>query len=129
MIGWPNARCWAGWSSAIPVIARNLLGTVGHSLQETQTRVPRAADRAGRAPHRPCPAAGRPPRGGAVPPVRLPPPPRQELAELAGTTLYTVSRTLSAWEDQGIVESGRGPSSPSAAPRPWSPSPRTLPCP
>lgn len=32
---------------------------------------------------------------------------RQDLAEMAGTTLHTVSRTLSAWEAQGIVSSGR----------------------
>jgi CRP-like cAMP-binding protein len=32
---------------------------------------------------------------------------RQDLAELTGTTLFTVSRTLSAWEDAGIVRSGR----------------------
>jgi CRP-like cAMP-binding protein len=32
---------------------------------------------------------------------------RQDVAEMTGTTLHTVSRTLSAWESQGIVESGR----------------------
>ena len=32
---------------------------------------------------------------------------RQDVAEMTGTTLYTVSRLLSAWEDQGIVRSGR----------------------
>jgi len=32
---------------------------------------------------------------------------RQDLAELAGTTLSTASRTLSAWDQQGIVEAGR----------------------
>jgi CRP-like cAMP-binding protein len=32
---------------------------------------------------------------------------RQELAEMSGTTLYTVSRTLSAWEKQGIIATGR----------------------
>lgn len=30
---------------------------------------------------------------------------RQELADLVGTTLYTVSRTLSQWEADGILES------------------------
>jgi CRP-like cAMP-binding protein len=30
---------------------------------------------------------------------------RQELAELTGTTLYTVSRTLSRWESEGILRS------------------------
>jgi len=33
---------------------------------------------------------------------------RQELAEMNGTTLYTVSRTLSAWEKTGMVTTGRG---------------------
>lgn len=32
---------------------------------------------------------------------------RQDLAEMAGTTLYTVSRSLSAWEKQGILSLGR----------------------
>jgi CRP-like cAMP-binding protein len=32
---------------------------------------------------------------------------RQDLAELAGTTLFTVSRTLSQWEAQGLLKSGR----------------------
>lgn len=32
---------------------------------------------------------------------------RQDLAEMNGTTLYTVSRTLSQWQAQGIVELGR----------------------
>lgn len=32
---------------------------------------------------------------------------RQDLAEMTGTTLYTVSRILSQWEQQGLVELGR----------------------
>lgn len=32
---------------------------------------------------------------------------RQDLAEMAGTTLFTVSRTLSAWEKQGMIATGR----------------------
>lgn len=32
---------------------------------------------------------------------------RQDLAEISGTTLYTVSRVLSEWERQGLVEAGR----------------------
>jgi CRP-like cAMP-binding protein len=32
---------------------------------------------------------------------------RQDLAEMSGTTLYTVSRILSDWERQGLVETGR----------------------
>ena len=32
---------------------------------------------------------------------------RQDIAEMTGTMLYTVSRMLSAWEKHGIVRSGR----------------------
>ncbi|MEA4906403.1 MAG: Crp/Fnr family transcriptional regulator, partial [Anaerolineaceae bacterium] len=32
---------------------------------------------------------------------------RQDLAEMSGTTLFTVSRILSRWEDQGLVLTGR----------------------
>jgi CRP-like cAMP-binding protein len=32
---------------------------------------------------------------------------RENLAEMTGTTLYTVSRILSGWEEQGLVEAGR----------------------
>jgi CRP-like cAMP-binding protein len=32
---------------------------------------------------------------------------RQDLAEMTGTTLYTVSRILSHWEQQGLVITGR----------------------
>jgi CRP-like cAMP-binding protein len=32
---------------------------------------------------------------------------RQDLAEMSGTTLFTVSRVLSEWERQGLVEAGR----------------------
>lgn len=32
---------------------------------------------------------------------------RQDLSEMTGTTLHTVSRTLSAWEKQGLVQSRR----------------------
>ena len=33
---------------------------------------------------------------------------RQELADLSGTTLFTVSRLLSRWQQRGLVESTRG---------------------
>ena len=32
---------------------------------------------------------------------------RQDIAEMTGTTLHSVSRILSAWEDQGVVVGGR----------------------
>ena len=33
---------------------------------------------------------------------------RQDVAEMSGTTLFTVSRTLSEWERNGLLEIGRG---------------------
>ena len=32
---------------------------------------------------------------------------RHDLAEMTGTTLFTVSRTLSEWEKMGFIEAGR----------------------
>lgn len=32
---------------------------------------------------------------------------RQDVAEMTGATLHTVSRILSAWEQQGLIASGR----------------------
>lgn len=32
---------------------------------------------------------------------------RQDLAEMTGTTLYSTSRILSAWEQKSVVEAGR----------------------
>jgi len=32
---------------------------------------------------------------------------RQDIAEMTGTTLYTVSRLMSSWEDRGILNGGR----------------------
>jgi CRP-like cAMP-binding protein len=32
---------------------------------------------------------------------------RQDIAEMTGTTLFTVSRLRRAWEERGIVRSGR----------------------
>ena len=32
---------------------------------------------------------------------------RQDLGEMTGTTLYTVSRILSGWEQDGLIATGR----------------------
>jgi len=34
---------------------------------------------------------------------------RHDIAEMTGTTLFTVSRLLSSWEQRGILHSGRVP--------------------
>lgn len=47
---------------------------------------------------------GKPVAGGTLIDLTLS---RQDIAEMTGTTIYTVSRTLSKWEGEGIIESGR----------------------
>lgn len=106
-----------GWSSAEmraiigrhPAIAFNALAALGRRYRESQTRVQELStekvDR--RLAHtvlRLAAQSGRRTARGIEIPFPLS---RQDLAELAGTTLHTVSRTLSAWETSGIVDSGR----------------------
>ena len=92
-----------------PRIAINTLGTVGGRLQESQARVrelstERVERRIAHALLRLAEQAGKPVGSG----IRIDfPISRQDVAEMTGTTLHTVSRTLSAWEEQGLVEGGR----------------------
>ncbi len=92
-----------------PRIAINTLGTVGGRLQESQARVrelstERVERRIAHVLLRLAEQAGKPVGSG----IRIDfPISRQDVAEMTGTTLHTVSRTLSAWEEQGIVEGGR----------------------
>ncbi len=67
------------------------------STQEVERRVARTVLRL-------IDKAGRPEAGG----IRVDfPISRRDIAEMTGTTLHTVSRILSAWEAQGLVEGGR----------------------
>ncbi len=88
-------------------IAMNAVAVLGTRYQETQTRLRelstetverRIAHTLTRLAHQ----AGRRTAQGIEICFPLS---RQDFAELAGTTLHTVSRTLSAWEKEGIVSS------------------------
>lgn len=92
-----------------PAIARNALSIVGGRLREVQNRLREVATerverRIAHALLRLVRHAGRRVEAGVEIDFPLS---RQDVAEMTGTTLHTVSRTLSAWESQGIVESGR----------------------
>jgi CRP/FNR family transcriptional regulator, nitrogen oxide reductase regulator len=92
-----------------PRLALNTLGTVGGRLQETQTRLrelstERVERRIAHALIRLAEQAGKRVAGGIMTDFAIS---RQDVAEMTGTTLHTVSRTLSSWEGQGIVEGGR----------------------
>lgn len=92
-----------------PRVAVNAIGAVAGRLQQSQDRVRQLATE--RVERRIAHAliglidgAGRREPDGVRIAFRLS---RQDIAEIAGTTLHTVSRTLSAWEENGVVRNGR----------------------
>lgn len=92
-----------------PRLAINALRFVAARLHELQVRYRQLATekverRIARALVRLVQQAGRRVDEGVL--INLPLT-RDDLAQMTGTTLYTVSRVLSAWEAHGIVESGR----------------------
>ena len=91
------------------VLATNMLKLVSERLREVQERfrelaTERVAQRIARALLRLVRQAGRKVEHGVLIDLPLS---RQDLAEMTGTTLFTVSRILSDWEAQGFVESAR----------------------
>jgi len=105
---WP-AGAWPQLVATYPSLASNTLQTVGNRLQDAHTRVVEMSTqqverRVAHALLRLAKQAGRRIEHG----VQIDfPISRQDVAEMTGTTLHTVSRILSAWEQQGLVESGR----------------------
>ena len=88
-------------------IAVNAVAVIGSRYQETQTRLRELSTdtverRIAHTLMRLAQQAGRRTAQGIEICFPLS---RQDFAELAGTTLHTVSRTLSAWEKEGIVSS------------------------
>jgi CRP-like cAMP-binding protein len=92
-----------------PRLALNGLRLVGRRFQELQERylevsTERVERRVARAVVRLVRQRGKRVEGGVL--IDLPIS-RRDLGEMTGTTLYTVSRILSAWEQEGIIETGR----------------------
>ena len=92
-----------------PQLALLTTGIIAGRMQEIQERfrelaTQRVAQRIARALLRLVRQAGRRTAEGVVIDLPLS---RQDLAEMTGTTLVTVSRTLSAWEADGVVAVGR----------------------
>jgi CRP-like cAMP-binding protein len=106
-----------GWSRAAikqimlrhPVIAMNAVTVLGARYREMQVRLRELSTEKveRRVAHTLLRLAERAGRRSALGVEIAFPLTRQDLAEMSGTTLHTVSRTLSAWEEQGIVDSGR----------------------
>lgn len=92
-----------------PQIAINALTYVGSQLRDTQSRLreavtERAERRIAHTLLRLVRQAGRRTEEGIE--ISFPIS-RQDVAEITGSRLYTVSRTLSKWESLGIIKSGR----------------------
>ena len=108
VLAWPSAS-WPRLAAQYPLLARNALLTVGSRLQESHTRViemstQQVERRVAHALLRLARQAGRKVEQGVEIDFPIS---RQDIAEMTGTTLHTVSRTLSGWEQQGLIESGR----------------------
>jgi CRP-like cAMP-binding protein len=92
-----------------PQLALNGLRLVGGRFQELQNRyrelaTERVERRVARALLRLARQTGRRTEKGVLIDLPLS---RQDLGEMTGTTLYTVSRILSNWEQQELIETGR----------------------
>ncbi len=105
---WPISQ-WAVLMEQVPKLSNRMLQTVGKRLHEAHNRVIGLATQT--ADRRIASVlldiqkkAGRESEQGTE--ITFPIS-RQDIAEMTGTTLHTVSRLLSAWEDSGIVKSGR----------------------
>jgi CRP-like cAMP-binding protein len=105
---WPSST-WPRLIANHPSLAVNTLQTVGSRLQDAHTRVVEMSTeqverRIAHTLLRLAKQAGRKVEVG----VQIDfPISRQDVAEMTGATLHTVSRVLSAWEDKGLVEGGR----------------------
>jgi CRP/FNR family transcriptional regulator, nitrogen oxide reductase regulator len=107
-LAWPSSA-WAGMVARVPALAANALQTIGQRVQEAHIRVRelsteeverRVAHLLLRITH----STGEEPTEAVSVPFPIS---REDIAELTGTTLHTVSRVLSGWESQGLVAGGR----------------------
>jgi CRP-like cAMP-binding protein len=98
----PLAAAHPELPTALLAIVARRMGEVQEQLQELATE--RVARRVARALLRLAAQLGQKTEAGVLIDLPLS---RQSLAELTGTTLFTVSRLLSAWESEGLLEVGR----------------------
>jgi CRP-like cAMP-binding protein len=108
VLAWPS-NLWPEFAAAFPSFAANTYQTVGARLQDAQARVVEMSTeqvqrRVAHALLRLVNQTGKKTDEGIL--IDLPIS-RQDIAEMTGTTLHTVSRLLTAWEEKGLVKSGR----------------------
>jgi len=105
---WPNSA-WPRLVERFPSLAVNTMQTVGMRLQESHTRIlemstQQVEQRVAHVLLRLAKQSGKKLDHGIEIDFPIS---RQDIAQMTGTTLHTVSRILSGWESQGLVESGR----------------------
>jgi CRP/FNR family transcriptional regulator, nitrogen oxide reductase regulator len=108
VLGWDN-ETMLQLIGHYPRLGLNILHLLSVRLQELQDRLremstERVERRVARALLRLVSQLGRKTETGVLIDLPLS---RQDLANMTGTTLYTVSRILSRWEEEGIIEAGR----------------------
>jgi CRP-like cAMP-binding protein len=101
---WPN-EVWDSLLATHPIFAANIMGTMGQRLQEAHTRLKELSTeevelRVAHTLLRLVDQSGRKIEDGIL--VDFPVT-QQDIAEASGTTLHSVSRVLSAWEQLGLV--------------------------
>jgi CRP-like cAMP-binding protein len=107
-LAWPSSL-WAPLSAKFPSFRAGTYKTVGMRLEETQNRIieistERVEQRVANALTRLADQSGRTVATGVEIEFPLT---REDIAEMTGTTLHTVSRLLSRWEERGWVAGGR----------------------
>ena len=108
VLSWPSGL-WQSTVSAYPSFAAGAGHTIGARLVEAHERIAEMAtaqvqQRIANALLRLANQTGKKTADGVLIDFPIS---RQDLSAMTGTTLHTVSRTLSAWEKQGVVRSGR----------------------
>jgi CRP/FNR family transcriptional regulator, nitrogen oxide reductase regulator len=108
LLTWPRERI-DELLRRIPALALNAMRVLSGRVRELQDRVrelstEKVAQRVARALVRLARQVGKRVDEGVLLDMPLS---REDLAKMTGTTLFTVSRVLSAWEAAGIVASGR----------------------
>lgn len=107
-LAWPSS-IWQATVEAFPGFATNTYKIVGQRLQEAQDRIvematERVEQRVANAVVKLAHNSGKQTAEGML--IDFPVS-RQDISEMTGTTLHTVSRLISAWEDAGMVKCGR----------------------
>ena len=107
-LAWPT-QAWPELVTRHPTLATGMMQTLGERLQESQTRLSEIStqqveQRVANTLLRLANQGGRKGPDGVEFDFPLS---RQDIAEMTGTTFYTVSRIIAAWEATGLVATGR----------------------